>query len=558
MSEQDFIIENGVLVEYTGTDENVIIPDGINEIAHHAFFSKETIKSVVIPDGVEKIGRAAFCKSVNLNSITIPDTVKEIGFCAFDGCRKLKRVVLPKGVEKIESSTFYCCKALKEVVLPESIKMIDFRAFYGCSALKSIVLPENLTAFGTCAFTGCKKLANEDGFLIVNGVLLEYFGASEDIVIPDNVEKIDGHFLKNKRRAKAVKSVTIPDSVKTIEDYAFHDFESLADENGFVIVRNVLYSYLGKEHNIVIPENVVKISSHVFLHNNRVTSVTLPEGIKEIGYEAFHCCEKLLQINIPESLTSIHERAFYRCEKLRRINLHKGVTEIGTEAFRYCEKLTIYAPEGSVAIEYAQNNNIAFKCQASKEIKRQVPEKNVNIDSLSKDEKIRMAIDAFETDVFQLDILMDDLGYNSAPYPSDDNCFYPCIGKKADIDAAYEFLDEVEKIINSKDLGFDKTDCRNAAIIVNEIKKEFKEIAKGKVSMGGSYGTGHIRTFVAVGLACYYFLSTETTMELVFNRDKWESSGDYCSSRKAAYRISKKDKGGKVLVKRYKAYDNFG
>ena len=56
MSNNDFVIENGVLVKYTGTDENVIIPNGVKKIADCAFIYNKTVKTVVIPDGVEVIG----------------------------------------------------------------------------------------------------------------------------------------------------------------------------------------------------------------------------------------------------------------------------------------------------------------------------------------------------------------------------------------------------------------------------------------------------------------------------------------------------------------------
>lgn len=546
MSINDFVIENGVLVKYTGTDENVIIPNGVKKIADCAFIYNKTVKTVVIPDGVEVIGQSAFKYNDKLISIEIPDTVKKIGCDAFFECQKLKTFVVPEGVEKIEESTFYNCKALKEVVLPESVKKIGAVAFYGCSTLKNITFPQKLTGFGVRAFTGCKNLADEDGFFIVNGSLLGYFGASENVVIPNSVKKIDGCFFeKSKIRAKDVKTVTIPDSVKSIGPCAFHGFENLADENGFVIIRDVLYSYHGNSSDVVVPDGVIKIGECAFVRS-KILTVSLPEGVKEIGSEAFARCNKLLQINIPESVTSINSKAFGYCENLNRINLHVNVTKIGSGAFVGCKRLTVCAPEGSVAIEYAQKNKMLFECISS--------ERSVDINSLSKDEKIKTAIKAYEANVSQMEALMKKSGYENAPYPSDNSVFYPCIGEKSDIDAAYEFLGEVERMLTKKSLGFDKKDGSSASAIVDEIKTEFNAIVDSKASEGGYCGIYHIRTFVAVGLASYYFLSTDTTMNLEFNRDKWEAAGEYCSKQKAVYRISANDNGGKVFANNYKGH----
>lgn len=33
----DFVIENGVLTKYNGSNENVVIPDGVTEIGSRAF-----------------------------------------------------------------------------------------------------------------------------------------------------------------------------------------------------------------------------------------------------------------------------------------------------------------------------------------------------------------------------------------------------------------------------------------------------------------------------------------------------------------------------------------
>ena len=79
---------------------------------------------------------------------------------------------------------------------------------------------------------------------------------------------------------------------------------------------------------------------------------------------------------------------------------------------------------------------------------------------------------------------------------------------------------------------------------------------------GNSYhhygGFSNIAMSICMGLAAYHFLSEKTEMTREFNRDKWESQGDYCSAEKVAFRISTRDNGGKVFVRQHDPYDNFG
>jgi hypothetical protein len=67
----DFVVVDGVLVEYRGAGGDVVIPGdlGITEIGKEAFREKGTLTSVVIPEGVTIIGESAFRKCTNLAAI---------------------------------------------------------------------------------------------------------------------------------------------------------------------------------------------------------------------------------------------------------------------------------------------------------------------------------------------------------------------------------------------------------------------------------------------------------------------------------------------------------
>ena len=51
-SNNDFEVENGVLVKYTGAGGDVVIPDRVTGIGDRAFSQCKSLTSVTIPDGV--------------------------------------------------------------------------------------------------------------------------------------------------------------------------------------------------------------------------------------------------------------------------------------------------------------------------------------------------------------------------------------------------------------------------------------------------------------------------------------------------------------------------
>ena len=73
MSEmKDFVIEDGVLIEYKGQDDNIIIPDGVTVIGSGAFKNR-AIKGITIPESVITIEDIAFIGCVKEQVLPIYD-----------------------------------------------------------------------------------------------------------------------------------------------------------------------------------------------------------------------------------------------------------------------------------------------------------------------------------------------------------------------------------------------------------------------------------------------------------------------------------------------------
>ena len=104
-TDSDFHIDKeGCLTSYTGSEEHVVIPEGVKRIGgnpdNSIFEDTETeIKSVVIPDSVIEIGERAFYTCLQLEEVTMGNGVKKIGQEAFAGCFKMKTIHLSDSLQ---------------------------------------------------------------------------------------------------------------------------------------------------------------------------------------------------------------------------------------------------------------------------------------------------------------------------------------------------------------------------------------------------------------------------------------------------------------------------
>lgn len=170
-----------------------------------------------------------------------------------------------------------------------------------------------------------------------------------------------------------ITSITIPDRV-TIDDRAFSGCSGLADKDGFVIIRDVLYDYVGNQPDIVVPGNV-RIGGYAFNACDILENVVIPDGIKDIGVSSFSESKRLAQLSIPNSVTNIGQTAFSGCsaltcvtipqcvclktmsaifpsyQSITNVIIAEGVSTIGAECFSGCESLqSITLPQSVTSI----------------------------------------------------------------------------------------------------------------------------------------------------------------------------------------------------------------
>jgi len=102
----NFLVENGELINYFGSESQIVIPNTVKIIGEGSLADRTKIKKITIGNSVTTIGMAAFRNSTGLQSINIPSSVTSIGDFAFQNCIALRAIKIPSSVKFIGKDAF--------------------------------------------------------------------------------------------------------------------------------------------------------------------------------------------------------------------------------------------------------------------------------------------------------------------------------------------------------------------------------------------------------------------------------------------------------------------
>ena len=225
-----------VLVRYMGADIEKIDLGGTEYkyIAEYALSGYKKVKAIALPNTIVRIDDNTLGIASLKKVETAATGIEYIGRKAFES----SVMISGQSGHIVIGNVFYLADNAKAaadggvVTIPANVTVIAPGAFAQCTAAKELKFEgseENITYIGARAFNGSGiEAADEDGFIIVNGILARYTGRAETVVVPDEVTTVGSYAF-----GRGVKNIVFRSNsqLRAIEDNAFTnaaDLEKIA------------------------------------------------------------------------------------------------------------------------------------------------------------------------------------------------------------------------------------------------------------------------------------------------------------------------------------------
>lgn len=383
---------NGVAYTVTGIGNSafractsltgVTLPSSVTCIGEYAFYGDSGLTGIDFPTGLTDIGSSAFENCTGITSLTIPASVAAIGEGAFTGVSVtsliwnarncwtngdmntslINQVTIGNEVTVLPAK-FAFRSSITAVDLPQSLVTIGENAFNSCSGLSTLTIPVNVSSIGENAFygTGVSSLTwnARECWTVGNTTYWRNYFVVSQVTIGDEVEVLPAGFLARSR----IESVTIPNSVKTIGDYAFYECDSLT--------------------GLVIPESVQNIGACSVAYCEKLNSLVVGKGLTGLDESSFeglwslteltwnpkHCeangslswSYNIDELTIGEEVEVIPNNFLY-ASGIRSLVIPASVKSIGANAFFVHDSLETIVVDPANSVYDSRNNcNILFK-----------------------------------------------------------------------------------------------------------------------------------------------------------------------------------------------------
>ncbi len=336
----------------------VVIPESVEKIEEYAFAEMENLRQLVFSEGLKTVEPFAFAYCPELRKISFPESLVEFNLLALEKT-PVEEIVLGPNVKKlifedVEASYVkrIVCNAqdayFERVYLSENSVLgeVVFNGRFGGgyiekSPIKRIVCNGGTNYYsvleaGTCGFRycadengdnvvlskldsdiiktlesdGCKYYINERN----EAVITRYIGRKRDVIVPSS---LGGH------------------TVTAIAPLAFSSLESFGADFS---AGNDWYIDIGQLVCVTLPDTVKSIGDYAFAYNISLEKINIPEGVEKISAECFYGCSSLENISLPETVREIENAAFEHCEGLESIDM-MGAEKVGDRAFHLCSSL---------------------------------------------------------------------------------------------------------------------------------------------------------------------------------------------------------------------------
>lgn len=345
------------------------IPEGYTDIVENAFYGNTSLVVVNFPTTLKAIDANAFLDASSLTVVWFSEGLETIGINAFSGAN-LPFVILPASLKLIESGAFDVRQpaedttVLEEVLFMGSVAPNIEKGAFGDERRDYLCAGDALDAYKTAltaSETGGSLYEFDDTRLDFQGRYtaaegerfgIEFWMSGSWKGVVKTVDSFEIVELSSYDLFYYIGGAVEERRAALIENDTFTFKMYGADTDGFIIVDDVLYDYIGSEEVLYIPENITEVApdavqglltlkmvifgdkvttvgDRAFVGNPYLVSVIFGTGIDHIGDDAFSLATYLIDIHFPNAEKApsyIGKNAFYR---LDGIALVPSTTEWG-------------------------------------------------------------------------------------------------------------------------------------------------------------------------------------------------------------------------------------
>lgn len=264
-------------------------------------------------------------------------SVTEIGECAFSNNINdrsgIKHIIIPKSIKTIKAGAFYNNEYIDQITIEGSasnesaLTEISSQAFSWIPNLKSFIIGDKINIIEEDAFygSGINSITSyspnyswQNNFLINNNVSnlsnkIAFYAnpESQASFVPNDVGVLSANLFYGNKNIREINlnhvesigagafsysGLTILNQTENITDvdlYSFLETPWIKNQSGeFITIGKVLLSYNGTDQNIILPNNIERISGNAF-KSQKLNSVVLPATLETIGYGAFVFCDNI-------------------------------------------------------------------------------------------------------------------------------------------------------------------------------------------------------------------------------------------------------------------------
>ena len=258
---------------------------------------------------------------------------------------------------------------ISSVDINSRCKFIYGGAFSNCTSLTEISIPKSVINIGMDAFIGCTGSQKTEFASVVDLCKIKFENSYSNPLYQTQQLYINGEEVTN---------VVIPDSVKSIGDYAFYNcnnLNSITIGNSVESIGNSAFYGCNGLTSISIPNSVKNIGGSAFYCNHlqnaefasiesmcgisfgdntanplyyahnlyiggeKIVNLIIAQSVKSIGNYAFNGCTSIASLVVSDSVAAIGNYAFYNCSRLASIDIPNSVESIGYNAFSGCSYL---------------------------------------------------------------------------------------------------------------------------------------------------------------------------------------------------------------------------